>query len=360
MYFEIYREGKLIKRGDEVLNEPTWTNELMYVPSTTLLLPIWYNEYIQGREEVRLFIDDKCFWGIVLAHPEDKAEETIELKLEHVVHEWTYRQIAVNTAIKEGNINIVYKGAETDTEGDVTITANPFDMLLEEVGTFSDEQYIYRASVSAWTKHGDDVAVTVDHSAVENREGSYDVTFSADEATVTVKATVKESKKEETKDGVTVKASSFSVLSEEVGSLTDADYIDRANATASSGTLEVDASDVRVVAGTYTVKFYVDLGDDEKAEVSVDCIVANELDGDPTVADDLADIYADTNFAYPGWVLNFSDHAKEQTIDYVYSRQDKLEALEKTMELTEDLFWREETVHHLHEADRRREPWDDQ
>lgn len=339
-YFEIYRDGKLIKRGNDILNEPTWTNELMFVPSTSITLPIWYEKYIQGREEVKLFVDDKCFWGIVLRCPRNKADETIDVDLEHIVHEWTYRQIAVNTAVKEGQINIVYKGAKTKTEGDVTITANPFDLLLEEVGTFSDEQYIYRACANAWTKHGDSVDVTVDHSAIQNEKGSYDVIFTAGEASVTVKCEVKESKKEETKNGVTLSASSFSVLSDDVPGLTDADIIDRADATATSGTIDVDASAIRVVAGTYTVKFSVDLGNNEKVEVSVDCIVANEMSGDPSVVDDLADIYADTNFAYPGWVLNFSEHAKEQTIDYVYSRQNKLDALTQTMELTEDLFWR--------------------
>lgn len=339
-YFEIYRDGKLIKRGDDILNEPTWTNELMTVPSTSITLPIEYAEYIEGREEVKLFVDDKCFWGIVLRCPRNKADETIDVDLEHIIHEWTYRQIAVNTAIKEGQINIVYKGAKTKTEGDVTITANPFDLLLEEIGTFSDAQYIYRACANAWTKHGDAVEVTVDHSAIQNEKGTYDVVFTAGEASVTVQCTVKESAQESTKNNVTLKASSFSVLSEDVPGLTDADLIDRANATTTSGTIEVDGSAIRTTAGTYSVKFSVDLGNNEKVEVSVDCIVANEMSGDPSVVDDLADIYADTNFAYPGWVLNFSDHALEQTIDYVYSRQDKLEALTKTMELTEDLFWR--------------------
>ncbi len=62
--------------------------------------------------------------------------------------------------------------------------------------------------------------------------------------------------------------------------------------------------------------------------------------GNPTIIDQLEDIYSDMNFAYPGWKLNMSDEAGDFTIDYVYSRQNKLEALNKTMELTPDLFWR--------------------
>ena len=109
MYFEIYREGKLIKRGDEILNEPTWSNALMEIPSTMVTLPIDYAEYIEGREEFKLFMDDKCFWGIVIRCPRDKVNETIDVHLEHVVHEWTYRQISVNNAIKDGEIKNEYQ-----------------------------------------------------------------------------------------------------------------------------------------------------------------------------------------------------------------------------------------------------------
>ena len=342
MYFEIYREGKLIKRGNDLLNEPTWSNELMLVPSTMITLPIEYAEYIQGREEIKLFMDDKCFWGIVVRCPRNKENETIDVYLEHIVHEWTYRQIAVNTAIKEGVLNIVFKGAETETKDGVTVSANPLNILMEEFGTFSDEDFIRRAGASAWNEHGEELPVTVDHSAVEPEEGDYDVIFSSGDVSVTVEATLKKDEEQsDSKDGITVKASPFSMTSDEVLSFAAADYIERAGATTTSGTLQVDSSAVRTTYGSYTVKFFVETGtDDNKAEVSVDCIVAGENSGDPTVADDLADIYADTNFAYPGWVLNFSDHAKEQTIDYVYSRQDKLDALTQTMELTEDLFWR--------------------
>lgn len=347
MYFEIYREGKLIKRGNDILNEPTWTNELMSVPSTMITLPIEYAEYIEGREEIKLFMDDKCFWGIVVRCPRNKVEETIDVHLEHIIHEWTYRQIAVNTAIKEENLHIVFKGAETKTENGVTVSANPITILMTELGTFTDEDFIRRAGASAWDEHGETLEVTVDHSAVEEKEGSYDVVFSSGDVSVKVKATVKkDDEKEETKEGVTVKASSFSMTDDEVRSFTADDYIQRANATVTpdTNTIEVDYSAVRTTYGTYTVKFTVTVPkegeDDVEVSVSVDAIVAGENSGDAAVVDDLADIYADTNFAYPGWVLNFSDHAKEETIDYVYSRQNKLEALTKTMELTEDLFWR--------------------
>lgn len=345
MYFEIYRDGKLIKRGNEVLNEPGWSNGLMEVPSTMITLPIEYAEYIEGREEVKLFMDDKCFWGIVIRCPRNKEKEIIDVHLEHLVHEWTYRQISINNAVKDGNLNIVYKGAEVETEDGITVSANPLTILMSEYGTFSDADYIRRAGASAWDEHGEDLEVTVDHSAVEEKEGSYDVIYASGDVSVTVKATVKkDDEQSETKEGVTVTANSFSMTEDEVRTFTSEDYIQRANATATSGELEVDSSDVKVTYGSYSVKFYVMVpkadADPVEVAVTVDAVVAGENSGDPTVADDLADIYADVNFACSGWKLNFSEHAKEQTIDYVYSRQNKLDALNKTMELTPDLFWR--------------------
>ena len=314
----------------------------MFVPSTVVTLPIEYADYIQGREEMKLFMDGKCFWGIVLKCPRDKTNETIDVHLEHIVHEWTYRQISVNNAIKDKKINIVYKGAKTNTQNGITISANPFDILLEEFGTFTDAQYIERACASAWTEHGEPVTVKVNHSAIKEEEGSYDVIFTANGVSVTVKAEMKESNKESETDEVKLTASSFSMYASDVGNTSDADYIRKANATVSNNaTITVDASAVRTTPGTYTVTFTAPTGtEDHEVSVSVDCIIAGQPDSEPSVVDDLADIYADTNFAYPGWKLNFSSHAQQETIDYVYSRQNKLDGLTQTMELTEDLFWR--------------------
>lgn len=184
--FEIYRDGKLIKRGTEFLNEPSWSNELMYVPTTRLSLPIYYKDFLNGREEVKIFIDDKCFWGIVKEITLDKNDETVEIDLDHVISEWEYRQISVNRAIKESNLNILYQEEEPE----------------------------------------------------ESEE-------------------------------------------------------------------------------------------DEETE-----------DIDPSVQDTLDHIYHDVNFAYPGWRIDFLDDSGDITVDYVFSKQNKLEALNKIMELTPDVFWR--------------------
>ena len=177
MYFEIYKKGKLIKHGNENLGGFGWENELMYIPTTDITLPIKYLEYISGREEIKIFTDSECFFGIVTGLNVYKDKETIGVTLTHVVSEWDYRKISINNAIKDKKVNIIYKEEDTEQQN-------------------------------------------------------------------------------------------------------------------------------------------------------------------PTVDDQLADIYADTNFAYPGWKLDMSDEAANTTIDYVYSKQGKLEALTKTMELTPDLFWR--------------------
>lgn len=61
MYFEIYKKGNLIKRGNDILGDFDWSNELMEVPSTQITLPATYIDYLSGREEFKIFINDKCF-----------------------------------------------------------------------------------------------------------------------------------------------------------------------------------------------------------------------------------------------------------------------------------------------------------
>lgn len=55
----------------------------------------------------------------------------------------------------------------------------------------------------------------------------------------------------------------------------------------------------------------------------------------------IPDIYKDNDFVYDKtWTFNYDDVAKEEEIDYVYSRQGKLDALTQTMNLTDTLWWR--------------------
>jgi len=366
MYFEIFHERKLIKRGNRIIGGLKWSNELMYVPSTTVKLPIEYREFLNGHDEMKIFVNDKVFWGVVVKIVEDKDKEIITVHLEHVVHEWTYRQIAVNNAIKDGNINVVFKGSVTEKSGNDRVSASDFTVFLEELGTMTNERYVSRAGASGWTADGNTLPVTVDASAIEEEEGEYDVIFTAGAASATVKATVKANPDEKKQDIYALTANNFSMFTEEVAQLSKEEYLKRADVhlylleidpltrqeisreEIDNSDVQVDVSNIRARDGVYSVKFwyeytYAEPGEepeDKEVSVSVSVTVEGDNFADPTIADNIADIYADFNFAYPGWTLNYAGDAGDYTIDYVYSRQNKLDALTKTMDLTTDLFWR--------------------
>lgn len=285
MYFEVYKKGKLIKRGTKTLNPIVFENELMLTPTLELVLPIEWIEYFDGWEEVKVFINDKCFWGIVWDIEEDKINETITLTIRHAISEWEWRQISVNHAISgiDSNpnalVNIVYKGdnVTVSEENDESITASEFSVLLSRANNMSDSDIIAVAVATAWvTSNGDKLSIT----------------------------SVKKEKKNDSDEWVTV-------------------------------------SNIHA-EGEYRITFSTSKGTSVSVEASV------EKDGDesydnvtePSVVDKLKDIYTDMNFAYPGWVIDIDDPTGREMIDYVYSRQNKLEALTQTMELTEKSFWR--------------------
>ena len=55
----------------------------------------------------------------------------------------------------------------------------------------------------------------------------------------------------------------------------------------------------------------------------------------------IPEIYTDDEMKYSDdWKMEYDEQANLELIDYVYSRQNKLDALTKTCELTPDLFWR--------------------
>lgn len=278
MYIAVYRNGNLIRRIKEVIGELSWDNELMYAPSAMIQLPISYIEDFNGREEVKIFINDKCFWGIVWGVEVDKVEEIITLDIRHVITEWQYRQISVNHAISNDALNIVYKGDEVEknTGNDESATAKGFTVALSVAKTLTNAQIIASARAKAWvTSNGDSVKISSVKIEKKGDDDSYTVVTSMTEA------------------------------------------------------------------ATYRVTFSTAKG----TSVSVDVTVQDKYEPDystledPSVIDNLRDIYEDKNFAYEGWQIDFQDGGDEM-IDYVYSRQNKLEALTQTMEMTDDLFWR--------------------
>lgn len=280
MFFEIYKQGNLIIRGKQILNTLSIDNELMVAPSTSMVLPISYLEVIDGREEIKIFLDEcRVFWGIVWDIEVDKESETIDLDVRHVITEWQYRQISVNHAQSNKNLNIIYMGDEVTKNDAETVTASGFTTSVKEGKKLTNAQIIARSRATAWnTSNGDKIAVTDVKIEKCEEEGG--------------KETCKEVK------------------------ITEA------------GTYKVTLSTAR---GT---SVSVEINVEEKYEPDY-----STLD-DPAIVDKLEDIYNDANFAYPGWQIDFQDDSATRKIDYVYSRQNKLEALTQTMELTSDLWWR--------------------
>ena len=282
MFFEIYKKRNLIIRGKQILNTISIDIELMSAPSTTITLPIDYLKVIDGREEIKIYLDEcRVFWGIVWDIEVNKESETIDLDIRHVITEWQYRQISVNHAISNQFLNIVYMGdaVNKDERNDETVTANGFTVSVAEAQTLTNAQIIERSRAVAWvTSNGDKVeitSVTIEKCTEE------------EEVTTCVPASMTE----------------------------EGDYkITFATAKGTAVSVEVNAEE------KYTPDY-------------------SPLD-DPTVADKLEDIYNDMNFAYPGWQIDFQNGSKTTMIDYVYSRQNKLEALTQTMELTSNLWWR--------------------
>lgn len=361
MYFEIFKQGKLIKRGTKIIGGLSWENEVMTIPSLDLTLPAEYAEYFDGREDVKVHVNGKVFWGHLRSnYTLDKDAETITLPLEHIVCEWEYRQISINHAVSDGKINVVFKGDKVrknvgNQEG---ITGCDFTLTSKQVkNKVSDKVLIEKAHVMAWNlRNGDPVAITkVDRSKLKTTEDTYDVTFStAKGTTLTVECTVEPRikrggirYKSNKTDKEKIEARRFSMDISAVSGLTDKSLINISKAKAwvyrhpnKEIKIEVTANDIKEEVGRYFVTFQTVTG---KTSLTIDVTVTDEENYptlEPAVVDNLQDIYNDMNMAYPGWQIDWQDDSADRYIDYVYSRQNKLEALTQTMEITPDLFWR--------------------
>ena len=284
MYFEIYRYTNLIIRGKKWLGTLQFDHELNLAPTLTMVLPATWYSIIKGREEIKIHFDDgKVFWGIIWNYsPVDKVNETMTLDIRHVITEWQYRQISVNHAISNKALNIVYKGDEVETSKSnaETITASGFTIGKKEAEDFTNAKILSRSRAYAWnTTNGDKVAIT------------------------------------------SVKIQKCETDEDDKETCEDAELGDE---------------------GTYKVTLSTAKGTSVKIEVQVEEKYEPEYGTleDPSVADKLLDIYNDTNFAYPGWNIEWLDNAENTYIDYVYSKQNKLDALTETVELTDDLWWR--------------------
>lgn len=356
MYFEIWKNDNLIKRGDKTLEPLSFDNELMYVPEFTLVLPIEWLEYFDGWEEVKVYINNKCLYGLVWDLEPDKIEEKLTVTCRHIISEWEHRQISVNHAMSNKNLNIVFKGekVEVNEQTGETITASAFSIIDTKVASLTNAYLIERASATAWvTSNGDKVQITsVDKSAVKKEEGTYNVTFATAKGTkVTVECEVKTSLKYDEAKTVTskpnqevIQAYPFTVNTD-LG-LTAEDVKQKVKAKAwkykhkdQAVAVTSITTNFQNIEGDYNVTASTSLGTSVTVQVTVEGATI-PVGTEASVIDKLEDIYNDTNFAYPGWQIEFQDDSATRMIDYVYSKQNKLEALTQTMELTDDLWWR--------------------
>lgn len=355
-YFEVWKNDTLIRRGRKTLEPISFENELMYVPETTLVLPIDWLECFDGWEEVRIYVNGKCFYGMVWDLEPDKIEEKLTVTLRHVISEWEHRQISVNHAMSDKALNVVYKGDETeiDKETGETMTASDFTISARALKHMTLKKWIDKATVTAWkTANGDKVKVTkVDHSDVERKQGTYKVVFSTAKGTfIDVKCTVSENidysnKKTHTSktNREVIQATGFTA-DIDLG-LTLSDIKEKIKAKAwkykdKSTSVSVTSyeTDWKNEVGAYNIIASTAKGTSVTVRINMESGTGYGST-DASVVDKLEDIYNNMEFAYPGWQIDMQGDAGSEMIDYVYSKQNKLEALTQTMELTDNLFWR--------------------
>lgn len=326
MFYEIFREGNLILRDNELLSDLSWDNELMYTPTLSLTLPVTLIDYIKPYYEMKVHVNGKIFWGLIVGITINKEDETIDVDLNHIVHEWTFREISVNNAIKEKNINIIYQKEVSKT----TKTTKENNKTYKAIEWY--ENHKGKVTYSMTNRLGPN---SYDCSSALYTALVYAGIFSNGSmgTTATLAKDLKEKGFRVTKTPVKGDiflwtAGTHGDSYGHTGMFTRTDRIIHCNA---------GANGISENKFGYTWATFYHLPAEkvvnEKTETKIEEV-------EPEVVDQLVNIYEDNNFAYPGWDIEFSKKAQKEKIDYVYSRQNKLDALTKTCELTEDIFWR--------------------
>lgn len=326
MFYEIYYKDNLIYRGTELLSTLSWDNELMYTPTLSLTFPITHLDFIKEFGQIKVFVNDKVFWGIIVGINVNKEDETIDVDLNHIVHEWTFREISVNNAIKEKNINIIYQ-KEVEKTTTTTTETSKTSKALEWF-----EQRKGKVTYSMTNRLGPnsyDCSSAVYSALVY--AGIFDKGKMGTTATLAKDLTEKgweKATKPSKGDIFLWTAGTHGDAYGHTGMFTRTDRIIHCNAGA-NGISE------NKFGYTWATIYHYPTQTEQTTKTT------KELqEVDPEVVDQVQNIYEDHNFAYPGWNITFSKKASSTKIDYVYSRQNKLDALTKTCELTSDLAWR--------------------
>lgn len=145
-FFQINDGSKVVARGKEMLSNISFDNELMYIPTMNISLPISYIDYISGNEEILIYINNKVFHGYVSSHEVDKVNEIINISLTHVIGEWEFRQISTNLACKNRTVNDIYSTL------DFRYTGWNVDFLQDSAGRIIDYVYSRQSKLDGLTK----------------------------------------------------------------------------------------------------------------------------------------------------------------------------------------------------------------
>lgn len=172
-------------------------------------------------------------------------------------------EISYNDGTQTGATTVVANIIDdsVDKNGDEYIAARDFILLTSEVSGLTDTIVKDKASAYAWNgKTKDELTLSADYTAIEAKEGIYDVTFTTENGTTkTVKAYVFDRYVQVGNEVIT--ADDFAVELSEVSSLTDDKIIDLADAyaidfnTGADIPVTIHANDIVEAIGSYDVTF---------------------------------------------------------------------------------------------------------
>lgn len=108
MWYEIISGSAITHRDRLLLSGIKWSTSLMSVPSLTLSLPLKCGIYIEGGEEIKIYVNQKVFHGLVVGHEYRPEDSELRVSLRHIMGEWAFRQVSTNLAIKNQSISDIY------------------------------------------------------------------------------------------------------------------------------------------------------------------------------------------------------------------------------------------------------------
>lgn len=137
MVFEIIDVGKTVYKFTKILNTIDFSMELMDIPQISLTLPIRFKDYLTGRKDIRITLDNGLiFLGTVQGIETDTESGIIEVSIDHIIKEWERRQVPTNYAVKEKTIEQIYEDESIRYGKDWT-------MLFDEKAKSENVDYVY-------------------------------------------------------------------------------------------------------------------------------------------------------------------------------------------------------------------------